>query len=332
MGEFEGDYADPVATVWITTKNTKTDRWIPKLVGQYEGFDDISLGGMSDDGKHLILYFPPSGWNLTQHSLTIPPNLTFLELQSNGKYKTLNSIVFDMTIETNMIWMNPSGQTAMVSNAWSEGVSGHAIRTYVRVQHAWHMAKVQYGLLLTSISRDGKTAFSRHVQWSPFQYTFRRIFVLKNTEWVLQVADLVGSGGPSPAYYQGSEHSTFSPNGNVFISGSSVHLSGEDWAPEDSGAYVFVRSNNGNWTQQGPRLGGGNVVDGAYTGISNDLKTIMLTKEGSYDNEAGFMIFKKKGPTWTQAGGTTWTGARGSLLNAKGNKVVTIWPPSVWIC
>ena len=228
--------------------------------------------------------------------------------------------------------MNPSGQSAIVSNAWSDGrIVSYATHTYLRVQNSWHLDKTQNGLSLTSISRDGKTAFSRLVQWTPYQYTFRQIFVLKNNEWVLQTADLVGSGGPSPAYDQGSEYSKFSPDGNVFVLGSSVHLSGDDWAPDDSGAYVFVRS-NGNWTQQGPRLGGGNILDGAYTGISNDLKTIMLTKQGSVENDAGFMIFKKKGMTWTQAGGTTSTGARGSLLNAKGNKVVTIWPPSVWTC
>ena len=115
--------------------------------------------------------------------------------------------------------------------------------------------------------------------------------------------------------------------------GSDVHqyFPGNDHNPDDSGAFVFVRK-NGNYTQEGSKLGGGNRRDGHFTGISDDFKTIMLSVGNiSSGSGRGFKIYKKNGDNWTEVGFTP-TDAYGPRLNAKGNRVITMWPPTAWIC
>ena len=313
---------EPVTTVWITSRDADNNgKWVPKEVGKYVNVSSVDAAAMSNDGNHIVFILNPYR-PVAPKAEPSDIKMVFVKLNGKGKYNTLTSFFFENTTAvTPTFWMNSNGDTAVVSYSALGQKLVEATKTYVLGNNnKWRVEKVQEGLALDSFSRDGKTAL-KIVSNLAKQERFRRVYVRKNKEWVLEASDLVGSGTPLPRY-QGTSTSRFSSDGNTLVLGTTEGASG------NSGAFVFSRA-NGNWTQLA-KVGGGNLREGGFTGISDDLNTIMLT-DGFDADDNGFKIFQKNGTVWTNAG-TTLTFADGALLNTKGNRVVTISPPSVWKC
>ncbi len=125
------------------------------------------------------------------------------------------------------------------------------------------------------------------------------VFVRNGNTWTQQGGELIGTGGVGTPK-QGSSVAISGDGNTVIISG-----------PFDNGnagaVWVFTRSSEGVWSQQGSKLLGSGAVDGANQGqavaISADGNTAIIGGPSNDSGDGGVWIFTRSGSTWSQQGG-----------------------------
>jgi hypothetical protein len=109
---------------------------------------------------------------------------------------------------------------------------------------------------------------------------------------------LIGNDAVGAALQGGSV--ALSGNGNTAVIGGSFDNS------KLGAAWVFTRQPGGNWTQQGPKLVGGNAVGAAGQGysvaLSADGDTTIVTGPDDSSNAGAAWIFVRAGGSWSQQG------------------------------
>ena len=124
------------------------------------------------------------------------------------------------------------------------------------------------------------------------------IFVRNGNTWTQQGGELIGTGGVGTP--QQGTSVAISGDGNTVIIGG----------PFDNGnagaVWVFTRSSEGVWSQQGSKLLGSGAVDGANQGqavaISADGNTAIVGGPSNDSGDGGVWIFTRSGSTWSQQG------------------------------
>jgi hypothetical protein len=177
-----------------------------------------------------------------------------------------------------------------------------------------------------ALSADGNTA----IVGGPYdnsQVGAVWVFTQSSGVWTQQGSKLVASDAVGAAN-QG-QSVALSADGNTAIVGGPYDNSGVAGA-----AWVFTRSSNGAWTQQGLKLVGSGAVapdlQGSSVALSADGNTAIV---GGYVDNSGVgaaWVFTRSGSTWSQQGsklvGTGAAGAAGQgysvALSADGNTAI----------
>jgi hypothetical protein len=174
-----------------------------------------------------------------------------------------------------------------------------------------------------ALSSDGNTALvggmedngSRGAAW---------VFTRSGTTWTQQGPKLV-AGAEEVGNGRFGDHLALSSDGNTALIGG----------PEDNGAvgaaWVFTRSGS-TWTQQGPKLTGGEEIPegggrggsfGGSVALSSDGNTAVIGGDGDNNGTGAAWIFTRTESTWTQQGPKlTGSGPRfgvGVAISSEGN-------------
>ncbi|HVS93329.1 MAG TPA: T9SS type A sorting domain-containing protein [Mucilaginibacter sp.] len=175
-----------------------------------------------------------------------------------------------------------------------------------------------------AISADGNTVIfgaSNENDLEGAAWIFTRI----GNVWVQQGNKLVGTGNIGVALQGVSV--AISADGNTAIVGGT----GDD--NSHGAAWIFVRSGDGTWTQQGTKLigtgGSGVVRQGSSVALSADGNTALIGGFSDFFGEGGVWVFLRDGNTWTQQGAKL-VGTGGSVaeqgssvaINGSGNTTI----------
>ncbi len=140
------------------------------------------------------------------------------------------------------------------------------------------------------------------------------VFTRSGGVWTQQGAKLVGAGSIGSA----TEGYKVALSGD----GSTAILGGYDDNSITGAAWIFTRSGS-TWSQQGPKLVGGDAVGAAAQGggvvLSSDGNTALIG--GPYDNSnaGATWVFTRSGGVWTQQGAKlVGPGAAGSAQQGTG--------------
>jgi hypothetical protein len=157
-------------------------------------------------------------------------------------------------------------------------------------------AALECGAREVALSADGHTALVA----APADHGLRGaawVFVLTDSGWAQQGAKLVGS----------EEHGEGAFGRSVALSadGNTALIGGSGDAAHHGAAWVFARA-GGTWSQQGPKLTGGEEVGEGLFG-----RSVALSADGSFalvggPGDAGFVgavwSFARTGSTWSPSG------------------------------
>ena len=147
------------------------------------------------------------------------------------------------------------------------------------------------------------------------------VFTRSGSTWTQQGSKLTGSGEVGAGWF-----------GNVALSadGKTALVTGDRDNGVKGAAWVFTRSGS-TWTQQGPKLTGGEEVGegefGTGFALSADGNTALVGGWGDNGSKGAAWVFTRSGSTWTQQGpkltGSEEVGAsyfgNGVTLSAEGN-------------
>jgi hypothetical protein len=150
-----------------------------------------------------------------------------------------------------------------------------------------------------AISGDGNTAIVG-AYFDNNQIGAAYIYGRTPAGWSLQSGKLTPIGGTGATQYFGSSVS-LSRDGNTALIGA--------YADNNSigAAYIFVRSSENTWSQQGPKLvptgfAGQLGYFGFSSSLSADGSTAVIGAEGDSGYAGAAYVFARSGATWTQQG------------------------------
>ena len=328
-----GGYGDNggVGAAWVYTRHDGA--WVqqgPKLVGTgYVGGTQQGLSvALSGDGNTAIVggYGDNGGvgaaWVYTR--------------TSNGEWtqqKLVGTGAVGKSQQGYSVALSTDGNTALVGGIADNGGVG-AIWVYTRASNGeW----AQQGSKLVgtgaqhsaqgvsvALSADGNTALvggpsDSRLVGAAWVYTRD-----SHGEWAQQGSKLVGTGAVGGSYQGASV--ALSADGNTALIGGDF----------DNGyvgaAWVYTRSGNSEWAQQGGKLIGptvGSSYQGISVALSADGKTAIV---GGYADNAGVgtaWVYARSHDAWAQESKLVGTGAQGSVrqgyavaLSADGNTAV----------
>jgi hypothetical protein len=329
-----GGYGDGgVGAAWVFTRNDGA--WIqqgPKLVGAgYAGSTQQGLSvALSGDGNTAIVGGPGdsggvgAAWLYTRNS-----NGVWTQQGS----KLVGTGATGSSQQGYSVTLSADGHTALVGGIADNGYVG-AIWVYTRTGNGeW----AQQGSKLVgtgvvghsaqgvsvALSADGNTALVGGPSDSGLGGAVWVYTRTSNGEWTQQGSKLVGTGAVGSSY-QGVSVALSADGDTALVGGDS-----------DNGyvgaAWVYTRSGNGEWAQQGSKLTGatvGSSYQGVSVALSADGDTAII---GAYADNAGIgaaWVYARSNGAWAQRGSKqlVGTGAQGSVrqgysvaLSADGN-------------